>query len=131
MAKHYKNTFGLLKKLNELYELATSGGSSYVLPVASGTTLGGIKGGTQLEVDKEGNVKLYPHYPIASTKDKGVAQAGVGVSVRDGVFDIGMDTTHTVSILFPNTWELDTEYDFGNGLYGKKTAANEWSLYTK
>lgn len=54
-------------------------GSSYDLPIATKTTLGGIKIGENMKITPEG--VLNPKYPIASGSSRGVVQIGDGISV--------------------------------------------------
>lgn len=76
-----------------------SGGSGYVLPTASATTLGGIKipANGQMTIDKNGN--LYPN--VATSNSAGIIKPGVGsgllmngssISVTLGRRDINLGT---------------------------------------
>lgn len=60
-----------------------SGGSDYTLPIASATTLGGIKipANGQMTIDKDGN--LYPNY--ATSSSAGIVRPGIssGLSIND------------------------------------------------
>lgn len=51
--------------------------SSYVLPKASATTLGGIKIGSNINIDSNGVASV----PVASTTTAGVVKAGSGISI--------------------------------------------------
>lgn len=76
-----------------------SGGSGYTLPIASATTLGGIKipANGQMTIDKNGN--LYPN--VATSNSAGIVKPGVGsglimngssISVTLGRRDINLGT---------------------------------------
>lgn len=76
-----------------------SGGSGYTLPIASATTLGGIKipANGQMTIDKNGN--LYPN--VATSSSAGIVKPGVGsglimngsnISVTLGRRDINLGT---------------------------------------
>ena len=76
-----------------------SGGSGYTLPIASATTLGGIKipANGQMTIDKDGN--LYPN--VATSNSAGIVRPGVGsglimngssISVTLGRRDINLGT---------------------------------------
>ena len=65
-----------------------SGGSDYTLPIASATTLGGIKipANGQMTIDKDGN--LYPN--VATSTSAGIVRPGVrsGLSMNDSSISI-------------------------------------------
>lgn len=65
--------------VNEKYNIIDSGGSGYTLPIASATTLGGIKipANGQMTIDKDGN--LYPN--VATSGEAGI----VSPSLRSGL----------------------------------------------
>lgn len=76
-----------------------SGGSGYTLPIASATTLGGIKipANGQMTIDKDGN--LYPN--VATSNSAGIVRPGIGsglimndssISVTLGRRDINLGT---------------------------------------
>lgn len=67
-----------------------SGGSGYTLPIASATTLGGIKipANGQMTIDKDGN--LYPN--VATSKSAGIVIPGV----RSGLFMNGSSISVTL-----------------------------------
>lgn len=63
--------------------------SSYVLPKASPTTLGGIKIGNNINIDSNGVASV----PIASTTTAGVVKAGSGISITsDGTISANGST---------------------------------------
>ena len=57
--------------------------TDYNLPIATKTTLGGIKIGANMQITSEG--VLNPKYPIASKSGKGIVQIGDGIDVNNGV----------------------------------------------
>lgn len=65
-----------------------SGGSDYTLPIASATTLGGIKipANGQMSIDKDGN--LYPN--VATSTDAGIVRPGVksGLFMNDSFISV-------------------------------------------
>lgn len=65
-----------------------SGGSGYTLPIASATTLGGIKipANGQMTIDKDGN--LYPN--VATSNSAGIVRPGVrsGLSMNDSSINV-------------------------------------------
>lgn len=65
-----------------------SGGSGYTLPIASATTLGGIKipANGQMTIDKNGN--LYPN--VATSNSAGIVQPGIrsGLFMRDSSISV-------------------------------------------
>lgn len=65
-----------------------SGGSGYTLPIASATTLGGIKipANGQMTIDKDGN--LYPN--VATSNSAGIVRPGVrsGLSMNDSSISV-------------------------------------------
>lgn len=65
-----------------------SGGSDYTLPIASATTLGGIKipANGQMTIDKDGN--LYPN--VATSNDAGIVRPGIksGLSMSDSSISV-------------------------------------------
>ena len=67
-----------------------SGGSSYTLPIASATTLGGIKipANGQMTIDKNGN--LYPNY--ATSSSAGIVTPGIrsGLIVNDSSISVAL-----------------------------------------
>ena len=67
-----------------------SGGSGYTLPIASATTLGGIKipANGQMTIDKDGN--LYPN--VATSTSEGIVRPGV----RSGLFMNGSSISVTL-----------------------------------
>lgn len=67
-----------------------SGGSDYTLPIASATTLGGIKipANGQMTIDKDGN--LYPN--VATSNSEGIVRPGI----RSGLFMNGSSISVTL-----------------------------------
>ena len=67
-----------------------SGGSDYTLPIASATTLGGIKipANGQMTIDKDGN--LYPN--VATSKSAGIVRPGInsGLLMNDSSISVAL-----------------------------------------
>lgn len=58
MADTYLNTRGLATLWADILAAIQSGGGSYTLPVASASTLGGVKVGNGLAIDANGVLSL-------------------------------------------------------------------------
>lgn len=71
-----------------------SGGSDYTLPIASATTLGGIKipANGQMTIDKDGN--LYPN--AATSSSAGIVRPGIrsGLSMTDSSINVTLGRKH-------------------------------------
>ena len=102
-----------------------SGGSGYTLPIASATTLGGIKipANGQMTIDKDGN--LYPN--AASSNSAGIIRPGVGsglimngssISVTLGRKDINLGTLTPGSTINGGHYYIYDDTVVGNASLG-------------
>lgn len=98
-----------------------SGGSGYTLPIASATTLGGIKipANGQMTIDKDGN--LYPN--AATSRSAGIVRPGVGsglfmtdssISVTLGRKDINLGTLTPGSTIIGGRYYIYDDIVVGN-----------------
>ena len=98
-----------------------SGGSGYTLPIASATTLGGIKipENGQMTIDKDGN--LYPN--VATSASAGIVRPGVGsglimndssISVTLGRRDINLGTLSPGSTITGGRYYIYDDLVVGN-----------------
>lgn len=112
-----------------------SGGSGYTLPIASATTLGGIKipANGQMTIDKDGN--LYPN--AATSKSAGIIRPGVGsgllmdgssISVTLGRKDINLGTLTLGSTINGGYYYIYDDTVVGNASPGfnLNNAINSW-----
>lgn len=88
-----------------------SGGSGYTLPIASATTLGGIKipANGQMTIDKDGN--LYPN--VATSNSAGIVRPGV----RSGLFMNGSSISVTLGRRDINLGTLTPGSTINGGCY--------------
>jgi hypothetical protein len=113
-----------------------SGGSGYTLPIASATTLGGIKipAHGQMAIDKSGN--LYPN--IATSSSAGIVKPGVGsglimdgssISVTLGRRDINLGTLTPGSTINGGHYYIYDDTVLGNASPGFKldNKINSWA----
>ena len=102
-----------------------SGGSGYTLPIASATTLGGIKipANGQMTIDKNGN--LYPN--VATSNSAGIIKPGVGsglimngssISVTLGRRDINLGTLTPGSTINGGRYYIYDDTVLGNASPG-------------
>jgi hypothetical protein len=98
-----------------------SGGSGYTLPIASATTLGGIKipANGQMTIDKDGN--LYPN--VATSNSAGIVRPGVrsglfmndsSISVTLGRKDINLGTLTPGSTIYGGRYYIYDDLVVGN-----------------
>ena len=90
-----------------------SGDSSYTLPVASSTTLGGVKpDGTTTTVDSDGTIHANYTLPTASTDTLGgVKVDGTSVTITDGVISAsGGGSGSDIKSIKLNTLKIDIDY---------------------
>lgn len=112
-----------------------SGGSGYTLPIASATTLGGIKipANGQMTIDKDGN--LYPN--AATSNSAGIVRPGVGsglimngssISVTLGRRDINLGTLTPGSTINGGRYYIYDDTVVGNASPGfnLNNAINSW-----
>ena len=112
-----------------------SGGSGYTLPIASATTLGGIKipANGQMTIDKDGN--LYPN--AATSNSAGIVRPGVGsglimngssISVTLGRRDINLGTLTPGSTINGGYYYIYNDTVVGNASPGfnLSNAINSW-----
>jgi hypothetical protein len=112
-----------------------SGGSGYTLPIASATTLGGIKipANGQMTIDKDGN--LYPN--AATSNSAGIVRPGVGsglimngssISVTLGRRDINLGTLTPGSTINGGHYYIYDDTVVGNASLGfnLNNAINSW-----
>lgn len=112
-----------------------SGGSGYTLPIASATTLGGIKipANGQMTIDKNGN--LYPN--AATSNSAGIVRPGVGsglimngssISVTLGRRDINLGTLTPGSTINGGRYYIYDDTVVGNASPGfnLNNAINSW-----
>lgn len=112
-----------------------SGGSGYTLPIASATTLGGIKipANGQMTIDKDGN--LYPN--VATSNSAGIIKPGVGsgllmngssISVTLGRRDINLGTLTPGSTINGGRYYIYNDTVVGNASPGfnLNNAINSW-----
>lgn len=112
-----------------------SGGSGYTLPIASATTLGGIKipANGQMTIDKDGN--LYPN--AATSNSAGIVRPGVGsglimngssISVTLGRRDINLGTLTPGSTINGGHYYIYDDTVVGNASPGfnLNNAINSW-----
>lgn len=88
-----------------------SGGSDYTLPIASATTLGGIKipAKGQMTIDKDGN--LYPN--VATSNSAGIVRPGIG----SGLIMIGPSMSVTLGRRYVNLGTLTPGSTINGGRY--------------
>ena len=95
---------------------SSGGGSSYVLPIASDDTLGGVKVGSGLSINAEtgvlSNSNPTPYsLPTASDDTLGGVKVGSGLSIVDGVLSAnGNSDDYTSSEQVVGTWMGETLY---------------------
>lgn len=112
-----------------------SGGSGYTLPIASATTLGGIKipANGQMTIDKDGN--LYPN--VATSSSAGIVRPGVGsglimngssIAVTLGRRDINLGTLTPGSTINGGYYYIYNDTVVGNASPGfnLSNAINSW-----
>ena len=112
-----------------------SGGSGYTLPIASATTLGGVKipANGQMTIDKNGN--LYPN--VATSSSAGIVKPGVGsgllmngssISVTLGRRDINLGTLTPGSTINGGRYYIYNDTVVGNASPGFKlnNSINSW-----
>lgn len=112
-----------------------SGGSGYTLPIASATTLGGIKipANGQMTIDKDGN--LYPN--AATSNSAGIVRPGVGsglimngssIAVTLGRRDINLGTLTPGSTINGGYYYIYNDTVVGNASPGfnLNNAINSW-----
>jgi hypothetical protein len=112
-----------------------SGGSGYTLPIASATTLGGIKipANGQMTIDKDGN--LYPN--AATSNSAGIVRPGVGsglimdgssISVTLGRRDINLGTLTPGSTINGGRYYIYDDTVVGNASprFNLNNAINSW-----
>lgn len=69
---------------------------SYHLPIASATTLGGIKVGNNLTIEEDGTLNAESteyDLPVASSSTLGGVKIGSGLSINDAVASVNVDST--------------------------------------
>lgn len=69
---------------------------NYHLPIASATTLGGIKVGTNLTIEDDGTLNAESteyNLPVASSSTLGGVKIGSGLSISDAVASVNVDST--------------------------------------
>lgn len=69
---------------------------NYHLPIASATTLGGIKVGTNLTIEEDGTLNAEPteyQLPAATSSTLGGIKIGNGLSISDGVASVSVDAS--------------------------------------
>ena len=124
---YYEQLKAMQEKINELVDaynaIAESGGSGYVLPIATADKLGGIKVGENLNISENGvlNAEATPYeLPIATTTTLG----GVKDSREEGVSIAGDGTIFLKAI--PENFELKPREGgiYGNWLWLKPATAN-------
>lgn len=102
-----------------------SGGSDYTLPIASATTLGGIKipANGQMTIDKNGN--LYPN--VATSNSAGIVTPGIKsglvmngsvIKVALGTKDINLETLTLGSVINGGYYYIYDDTVVGNGSPG-------------
>lgn len=110
-------------------------GSDYTLPIASATTLGGIKipANGQMTIDKNGN--LYPN--VATPNSAGIVKPGIrsglsmngsSISVALGRKDINLETLSTESGISGGHYYIYDDTVSGNAspTFGLNNAINTW-----
>lgn len=69
---------------------------NYHLPIASATTLGGIKVGTNLTIEEDGTLNAESteyNLPVASSSTLGGVKIGSGLTIADAVVSVNVDST--------------------------------------
>ena len=69
---------------------------NYHLPIASATTLGGIKVGTNLTIEDDGTLNAESteyNLPVATSSTLGGIKIGSGLSISDGVVSVNVDSS--------------------------------------
>lgn len=69
---------------------------NYHLPIASATTLGGIKVGTNLTIEEDGTLNAESteyNLPVATSSTLGGVKIGSGLSITDGVASVTVDAS--------------------------------------
>ena len=105
------NKLTLTKQDNTVVEFEGGGGGSYTLPVASTTTLGGVKpDGTTTTVDEDGTIHAHDTTPVATTTTVGsVKPDGTTITIdNNGV--ITADIPTKISDLTNDSDFITTEY---------------------
>ena len=110
------NKLTLTKQDNTVVEF--EGGGSYTLPVASTTTLGGVKpDGTTTTVDEDGTIHAYDTTPVATTTTVG--------SVKPDGTTITIDNTGIITANIPTKIsDLTNDSDFITTEYHDSTKQN-------
>ena len=107
--------------VNEKYNIIDSGGSDYTLPIASATTLGGIKipADGQMTIDKDGN--LYPNAATSTSAGivrpnirSGLTMNGSSISVTLGRKDIKSGTLTPGSTIVGGRYYIYDDMVVGN-----------------
>lgn len=82
---------------NQIYMTPASNGSSYILPMASSDTLGGVKIGNHINRDVTGSIYLSE----ADFDTFGVVKLGSNISraVKDGTISVATGSTSTLGVL--------------------------------
>lgn len=112
-----------------------SGGSGYTLPIASATTLGGVKipADGQMTIDKDGN--LYPN--AATSRSAGIIRPGIGsglimngssISVTLGRRDINLGTLSPGSTITGGRYYIYDDIVVGNASprFNLNNSINSW-----
>ena len=94
---------------------AGGGGGSYVLPVASAETLGGVKVGANLSI-ADGVLSAPAPYvlPNASAETLGGVKVGAGLSIADGVLSLSASGLTFKQLRYEGNGETTKAIDFGN-----------------
>jgi hypothetical protein len=77
---------------------------NYHLPIASATTLGGIKVGNNLTIEEDGTLNAESteyNLPVASSSTLGGVKIGSGLSISDAVASVNVDSTLDADSLNP------------------------------
>ena len=98
-----------------------AGGGSYVLPVASADTLGGVKVGTGLSINESGvlsNSNATPYsLPTASDETLGGVKVGSNLSIADGV--LSAPAPYTPPAYSTSEFDTGKKWIDGRRVYGK------------
>lgn len=92
------------------------GGSSYELPVATDSTLGGIKVGTGLTINSGGTLSANGYaLPTASNSTKGGIKVGSGLTMSGEFLNSNYIVTNDISTLGSNAISVSTGMEVTNG----------------
>ena len=100
-------------------EALKEAGSSYVLPVASAETLGGVKVGDNLTIEEDGTLNTNDPYelPIADAETLGGVKVGDNLTIEeDGTLNAQTPATYSETTLFSGDGTSQSTYALSQGI---------------